>query len=68
MNNKLNEQALQGFSTISEKELELIAGSRKGFDWHCTFGSVGAALSGGLALGPYGVLAGGATGMATFCK
>lgn len=64
----ISEATFQNFKKISDTEMSNISGGKGGWDWHCTVGSVGSALAGGLALGPYGVLAGGATGMATFCK
>ena len=66
--NAISDKYAFGFEVVSDDDLETITGAKGGWDWHCTVGSVGAALAGGLAAGPYGVLAGGATGMATFCK
>ncbi|WP_099045217.1 hypothetical protein [Leuconostoc citreum] len=65
---KLQQNVFQDFQEISDSDLVTISGNGSWFDARCTFGSVGAAATGGLAFGPLGVLAGGATGMATFCK
>lgn len=52
---KNTNNSLQEFVVVSETDLQNINGGG-GFQWQCTVGSTGAAL------------AGGATGMATFCK
>lgn len=64
---KNTNNSLQEFVVVSETDLQNINGGG-GFQWQCTVGSTGAALAGGLTMGPLGILAGGATGMATFCK